>query len=93
MFFDFIKDFNYKAIIVTVDRPVGGKRVKEIEKNVRGSVLPPPKIFPEMNWNDLLWLKSITKLPIIAKGIQRYEDAKIAASLGIHVWVSNHGGR
>jgi isopentenyl diphosphate isomerase/L-lactate dehydrogenase-like FMN-dependent dehydrogenase len=29
----------------------------------------------------------------VLKGVQCYEDAKIAAKMGLHVWVSNHGGR
>ena len=32
-------------------------------------------------------------MPVILKGIQSYKDAKMSASLGCHVWVSNHGAR
>ena len=35
----------------------------------------------------------MTKLPLILKGIQSYKDAKKCAEIGVHVWVSNHGGR
>lgn len=51
------------------------------------------KIDSTFNWTNVEWLKTITKLPLILKGIQSYADAKKAASLGVHVWVSNHGGR
>ncbi|CAH1710748.1 unnamed protein product [Aphis gossypii] len=45
-------------------------------------------------WDDIKWLKSITDLPIIVKGILSAADAKIAADLGCDgVFVSNHGGR
>ncbi len=49
---------------------------------------------PTISWDDLAWLKSITKLPIILKGILREDDAKIAMSNGVSgIIVSNHGGR
>ena len=45
-------------------------------------------------WKDLAWLKSITKLPIIAKGIMNPEDAVLAWKHGASaIIVSNHGGR
>ncbi|GAA5534667.1 alpha-hydroxy acid oxidase [Deinococcus aluminii] len=44
-------------------------------------------------WADLAWLRSITALPIVLKGILTAEDALLAAHHGAHVWVSNHGGR
>jgi len=45
-------------------------------------------------WDDVKWLKSVTDLPIIVKGILSAADAKIAADLGCDgVFVSNHGGR
>jgi len=47
-----------------------------------------------LTWKDLSWLKSITDLPIIVKGVLHPEDATIAASLGVKgVIVSNHGAR
>lgn len=44
-------------------------------------------------WADLAWLRSVTPLPIVLKGILTAEDALLAAHHGAHVWVSNHGGR
>ncbi|CAX45618.1 L-lactate dehydrogenase [cytochrome], putative [Candida dubliniensis CD36] len=47
-----------------------------------------------LSWKDLEWFKSITKMPIILKGVQRVEDAIIAAEHGCAgVVLSNHGGR
>ncbi|KAJ1944772.1 Hydroxyacid oxidase 1 [Linderina macrospora] len=48
-----------------------------------------------MTWtNAIPWLKSITKLPIILKGILTAEDTKLAIEYGCAgVIVSNHGGR
>ncbi|XP_045472724.1 hydroxyacid oxidase 1-like [Harmonia axyridis] len=47
-----------------------------------------------LNWDDIKWLKTITKLPIILKGILTAEDAILAADAQIDgVVVSNHGAR
>ena len=49
---------------------------------------------PSLSWNDLEWFRSIWKGPIIIKGIQTVEDAKIAAGMWIEgIALSNHGGR
>jgi 4-hydroxymandelate oxidase len=45
-------------------------------------------------WDDLAWLKSETKLPIIIKGIVTAEDATRVVELDLDgIIVSNHGGR
>jgi 4-hydroxymandelate oxidase len=47
-----------------------------------------------LTWNYLEWLKSITKLPILLKGILSTDDALRAVSSGMQgIVVSNHGGR
>ncbi len=49
---------------------------------------------PTLSWKDLEWLRSITKLPVLVKGVGAAEDARIAASEGVPaVILSNHGGR
>jgi lactate 2-monooxygenase len=49
---------------------------------------------PDLSWDDIKWLKSITKLPVLLKGILHPEDAKKALDFGIDgIIVSNHGGR
>ncbi|KAF5383433.1 hypothetical protein D9757_006149 [Collybiopsis confluens] len=49
----------------------------------------------DMSWElTIPWLRSITKLPIILKGIQCVEDAVLAAEAGVEgIILSNHGGR
>ena len=45
-------------------------------------------------WEDLTWLKSVTRLPVIVKGIMTAEDATLCLDAGADgVYVSNHGGR
>jgi 4-hydroxymandelate oxidase len=47
-----------------------------------------------ISWQDLDWLRSITELPILVKGIVRGDDARVALENGASgVIVSNHGGR
>ncbi len=49
---------------------------------------------PSLSWKDLDWLRSITRLPLIIKGIVRSDDARRAVDHGVAaVVVSNHGGR
>lgn len=39
------------------------------------------------------WLKSVTKLPVVIKGVQCVEDAVLAAEYGVDgILISNHGG-
>jgi len=47
-----------------------------------------------LTWKDVDWLRSITKLPVLIKGIVRGDDAARAVDHGAAgVIVSNHGGR
>ncbi len=51
-------------------------------------------IDPAISWRDVEWLRSITKLPLLIKGIVRADDARRAVDAGARgVIVSNHGGR
>ncbi|XP_029837157.4 hydroxyacid oxidase 1 [Ixodes scapularis] len=48
---------------------------------------------PSQTWDDVSWLRSITKLPVILKGITTADDAEKAISHGVSaIIVSNHGG-
>ncbi|WCJ39364.1 Glycolate oxidase 2 [Euphorbia peplus] len=47
-----------------------------------------------LSWKDVTWLKSITNLPILIKGILTREDAIKAVEVGVGgIIVSNHGAR
>ncbi|KAI4371838.1 hypothetical protein MLD38_010140 [Melastoma candidum] len=47
-----------------------------------------------LSWKDIKWLQTITKLPIIVKGVLTAEDAKLAVEAGVSgILVSNHGAR
>ncbi|KAI5954253.1 hypothetical protein KGF54_002028 [Candida jiufengensis] len=47
-----------------------------------------------LNWKDIEFFRSITKMPILLKGIQCVKDAILAAEYGLDgIVISNHGGR
>ncbi|XP_048338757.1 2-Hydroxyacid oxidase 2 [Sphaerodactylus townsendi] len=56
--------------------------------------LPANSVEPSLGWEDIRWLQSLTRLPIILKGILTKEDADLAMRYGVQgIIVSNHGGR
>jgi len=47
-----------------------------------------------LTWDDLAWLRSMTKLPLILKGICHPDDVKRALDGGVDaIYCSTHGGR
>jgi isopentenyl diphosphate isomerase/L-lactate dehydrogenase-like FMN-dependent dehydrogenase len=47
-----------------------------------------------LSWTDLEWLRSLTDLPIVLKGISHPDDARRAIDQGVDgIYCSNHGGR
>ena len=47
-----------------------------------------------LSWGDVDWLQSIWDGPLILKGIQTVDDARLAADAGVAaIALSNHGGR
>ncbi|RMB37268.1 lactate 2-monooxygenase [Sphingomonas sp. PP-F2F-G114-C0414] len=47
-----------------------------------------------LTWADMPWLRSLTKLPIVLKGICHPEDARRTVDEGADgIYCSNHGGR
>ncbi|XP_077534953.1 2-Hydroxyacid oxidase 1-like [Haemaphysalis longicornis] len=49
---------------------------------------------PSLTWRDLEWLRTITRLPVVVKGVLRADDAVKAVEHGAAaILVSNHGAR
>lgn len=49
---------------------------------------------PALSWDDVDWLRDRWDGPLVIKGIQSVEDARIAADRGLDaIAISNHGGR
>lgn len=97
-----------KALFVTVDLPVVSKREDDEKANEgavdglgvldkKGAGLARQSaafIDPQLSWKDIPWIRKFTDVPIIVKGIQRWEDAQLAIQHGCDgIVVSNHGGR
>jgi len=65
------------------------------EENPQAAVLRWIQIFGNpLTWDDLPWLRSLTTLPLIVKGICHPDDARRARDGGVDaIYCSNHGGR
>ena len=49
---------------------------------------------PRLSWRDVEWMRSEWHGPLVIKGIQTVDDARLAAQAGIEaIALSNHGGR
>ena len=49
---------------------------------------------PGMTWDDLDWIRSLTDLPLLIKGVNSPDDARMAIDHGVDgIYCSNHGGR
>ena len=114
----------YKALVVTVDSAVVGKREEderyqaELSYEAGGEEVPRtaddrptkddrPTIDADLpilrgahsstlDWDDLAWIRECwgNAGPIVLKGIQTAEDARLASEAGLDgIYLSNHGGR
>ncbi len=128
------KEHGYEAVVLTVDTPVGGARLRDVRN---GLTIPPaltlrtladgamhpawwvnllttePLTFASLrNWGGtvaelideifdptlslehLSWLRELWDGPLIVKGIQSVEDARMVVEHGADgIILSNHGGR
>ncbi len=102
------EQFGCRAFVVTVDAPVDGTRdrIKRVGFQVfadfvtpyhQSTNAQPTPDFPVMGsftWEAVEWLLSMTKLPVLLKGIMTPEDALRGVRTGAAgIIVSNHGGR
>lgn len=65
------------------------------EEDPQGAVLRWVQLFANaLSWDDLTWLRSLTDLPLLLKGICHPDDARRAKDGGVDgIYCSNHGGR
>ena len=72
-------------------------RYQELSRKVAGSGLAAyvASLFDAaLSWKDIQWLRGLTKLPVLIKGILRTDDALCAVDHGASaIIVSNHGAR
>ena len=86
-----------KGIAQFTSDPVFRSRLAETpEENLLAAGLAWVAMFPNLGltWADCAWLRQLTSLPLLAKGVLTAEDAGRALDAGFDgVIVSNHGGR
>ncbi|MFJ1751714.1 alpha-hydroxy-acid oxidizing protein [Kitasatospora sp. NPDC088134] len=75
--------------------PVFRAGLADPDGDPRGAVMDWVRIFGNpLTWDDLPWLRSLTTLPIVLKGLCHPEDVRRAKDAGVDgVYCSNHGGR
>lgn len=104
-----VADAGYSALCLTADMPVRPLIGASMRAGIVSAAdARPHYVMPRgthlatgawdhdarLTWKDLDWLRSITDLPIVIKGIMSPEDAVAAAQAGVDaIIVSNHGGR
>ncbi|HEY3260037.1 MAG TPA: alpha-hydroxy acid oxidase, partial [Pseudonocardiaceae bacterium] len=96
------------ALVVSVDSGVFGQRERDLRngfldlpdgmhaENMRDSSgrLRRIEFCAELCWHDVDWLRELTALPIVLKGVLHPADAALAVRRGVDaIIVSNHGGR
>ena len=60
----------------------------------KGQDIYSPISDPTVTWKTIEWMRSVTKLPIVAKGVLNPDDAELAIKSGVSaIIISNHGGR
>jgi 4-hydroxymandelate oxidase len=98
-----------RALVVTVDAPVVGPRYRQMRAKFKlspGLTLPYMDDVNKgrdsllrggntrMTWAEIEWLQSVTRLPVLLKGILNPDDAERAVAAKVAgIIVSNHGGR
>ena len=75
-------------------RPAGLDGVPASERGSAFAKYVAELLDPAVTWKDIAWLRSLTSLPIVLKGIMTAEDATLAVEHDVDgIIVSNHGGR
>jgi isopentenyl diphosphate isomerase/L-lactate dehydrogenase-like FMN-dependent dehydrogenase len=103
------REHGFGAIVLTVDTPMLGRRERDLRTgftiapevsvaSIGRSGVTPREAFamvsPSVTWPDVGRLAMESGLPVVLKGIQTGEDARLAADHGAAaIVVSNHGGR
>jgi 4-hydroxymandelate oxidase len=97
-----------RALVVTVDSPVFGRRLRDVRNGFtdlpRGLVCENMRdadgrvrdiaMDAALSWADIGRVRALTRLPVLLKGVLHPADARLAVEHGADgVIVSNHGGR
>lgn len=78
----------------TTAQPIGAANTENEFSPAVGARPVPGSLSPMVSWEDLEWIREEWHGPIVLKGIQTAEDAKLAAENDCQgILLSNHGGR
>ncbi len=84
----------FRAVVLTVDAPVGAPRYTGYPEQGFGAVATGSVLDPRLDWREVERLVRRTPLPLVIKGLVHPGDARLAVECGAAgVVVSNHGGR
>ncbi len=102
------RDAGATAVVLTMDTPVVGRKRNAglpvwdvvpdefMRANLDATGLPASALdkADDLTPDTIGWLREITGLPVVAKGVLRDDDARTVVAAGAAaVYVSNHGGR
>ncbi|KPM38476.1 hypothetical protein AK830_g8109 [Neonectria ditissima] len=88
-----IEAAGFKAIVLTVDS-AGDRTAYRSRRLLPDTSISRDPRYTFMTWEFYNELQAMTSLPIIPKGIQTVEDARMAIKVGAPaIFLSNHGGR
>jgi 4-hydroxymandelate oxidase len=89
------EDAGCRALCVTVDAPYPQPKPRDLRNGylvLEGGMRATAIL--QFTWDDLEWLRGVTTLPIVLKGINAPQDARMAVEAGVQgILVSTHGGR
>jgi isopentenyl diphosphate isomerase/L-lactate dehydrogenase-like FMN-dependent dehydrogenase len=88
------EDSGFRALVLTVDAPVGAPRYSGFPEAGFGPVATGSVLDPRLDWREVERIARSTPLPLVIKGLVHPDDARLAVGHGVAgVAVSNHGGR
>jgi lactate 2-monooxygenase len=72
-----------------------GLLARSPQEDPQAAILKWAQVFGNpLTWDDLPWLRSLTELPLVVKGLLHPEDVRRAKDGGVDgIYCSNHGGR
>jgi 4-hydroxymandelate oxidase len=98
----------YRAIMLTVDLPVLGRRERDVRSGFRLPAMPhidPVKDArairyggledwrnPKLTWKSVAEIRSWSSLPLVVKGILSPDDSRLAVEAGVHAIVVSNHG-
>ncbi|KAL5320017.1 hypothetical protein ACEPPN_013076 [Leptodophora sp. 'Broadleaf-Isolate-01'] len=93
LLFQQVEQTGAKAMVLTVDS-AGDRTRQRALRYVPDTNIARSTRYTYMTWDYYRQLQNMTSIPIIPKGIQTVEDARMAVEVGARaIFLSNHGGR